>query len=582
MGAQLDGVVSILACLPPHRQFRNVQKLFKYLRFVKAAAAATVLSVLPTVAEVLGLPVVDRGNPMIRGGYDRLDRKVRWVHVSDLEDLSELVQGGELVLTTGRPLAGTGTRSAEYLQMLVEANVSGLVVELGGYVHEIPESLANLADELGLPLITLSNKIRFVEVTEVVHRRIVAEQYEELEFARNIHERFTALSVKRAGIAEILGSVANILESSVVLENLSHHASEFVAVHQTAAELLDQWEMRSRTASLKTGPDADPGWTSTAVGPHGLLWGRLVVPSSAKDKSRIRTVLERAAQALTLCRMIDTERQSLEQYSQRGFISDLVHGRLDSEVDATARAASLGLRTGGAYLPFVVHTSLVSDPDPIGDRHLDMEIRDAVAYSLGSVDCSALVSPGGNREVRCIIALRESAIGSTLETASVAVKLSVGRVVGVRDTVVGVGSESLSLIEAAATLAEASHVAGVAMSLGDKSRAFFRSPDIRLRGLISLISEYPHVQRFAEAELGKLIAYDISNETTLVDTLSLFLELAGNKTELAKRMITSRPTLYAQLAKIEKVLHVSLDDGESRTSLHAAILLMEASRRVAR
>ena len=33
-----------------------------------------------------------------------LDEPVRWVHVSDVADLSNLLQGGELVLTTGRAL----------------------------------------------------------------------------------------------------------------------------------------------------------------------------------------------------------------------------------------------------------------------------------------------------------------------------------------------------------------------------------------------------------------------------------------------------------------------------------------------
>jgi purine catabolism regulator len=37
----------------------------------------------------------------------------------------------------------------------------------------------------------------------------------------------------------------------------------------------------------------------------------------------------------------------------------------------------------------------------------------------------------------------------------------------------------------------------------------------------------------------------------------------------------SRPTLYARLAAIERLLGVDLNDAESRTSLHVAMMVVE-------
>ncbi|MDT5075101.1 MAG: PucR family transcriptional regulator, purine catabolism regulatory protein, partial [Mycobacterium sp.] len=62
----------------------------------------------PTVREILALPVLQAGEPQIVCGADApdaLDQPVRWVHVSDLPDLSNLLEGGEMVLTTGQALA---------------------------------------------------------------------------------------------------------------------------------------------------------------------------------------------------------------------------------------------------------------------------------------------------------------------------------------------------------------------------------------------------------------------------------------------------------------------------------------------
>ena len=57
-----------------------------------------------------------------------------------------------------------------------------------------------------------------------------------------------------------------------------------------------------------------------------------------------------------------------------------------------------------------------------------------------------------------------------------------------------------------------------------------------------------------------------------LDLLELLLEHGGNKSALARAGHLSRPALYARLAKLQDRLGVSLDDAESRTALHVALL----------
>lgn len=61
--------------------------------------------------------------------------------------------------------------------------------------------------------------------------------------------------------------------------------------------------------------------------------------------------------------------------------------------------------------------------------------------------------------------------------------------------------------------------------------------------------------------------------------LRTYLQLAGNKAALAERLHISRPALYKRLEAIRAALGVDLDDGESMTSLHVALLVLEASAR---
>ena len=151
-----------------------------------------------TVADVLGLPVLQDGEPEVLSSR-RFDEPVRWVHVSDMADLSTLVQGGELVLTTGAALRADPRR---YLAGMAEAGVLAVVVELGG--ASLPPGAGAIAEECDVALVALHRQVRFVEVTEAVHRMIVTDQFDRVDFDRRVHETFTDLSMKRASVGGIV------------------------------------------------------------------------------------------------------------------------------------------------------------------------------------------------------------------------------------------------------------------------------------------------------------------------------------------------------------------------------------------
>ncbi|MEU7138467.1 PucR family transcriptional regulator [Nocardia sp. NPDC046473] len=523
---------------------------------------------LPSVADVLAMPVVRAGEPEVVAGGS-LDRPVRWVHVSDVADVAQLLVGGELILTTGQAMSHGDIATVGYLTALAAAGVAGLVIELGGYVPELAPVVAATADALGLPLIVLHKITRFVEITEAVHRVIVAEQYAELEFARTVHETFTDLSVRRASLAEIVKTAADMLDSSVVLEDLSHRVLTLTAKHASTSALLDDWETTSRLL-----PD---GWDAVAVGPHTQRWGRLILPANDVPTARATMVLERAAQTLTLHRMIEKDRFGLHRQAQTGLIDDMVNGRVLDERDAVARAAALGLARRAAYVPLAIDIAAIAETDPVARQRRAAGILDAVTHGLGLAKLTALAAADQGDRVGMILALpRGGDLDESLTVACTAITGEVRRVDGVERVVIGVGAESDSLLDTAHELPHAAHVAEVALSLATSApRPFYRSGDVRLRGLLSLIRNEPGVQRFAETELSALLRYDIRHTADLTRTLRQFLDLAGNKTELARRLNISRPTLYDRLARIERILAVDLEDGESRTSLHAALLIRD-------
>ncbi len=542
---------------------------------------------LPTVREILALPVLQAGEPEVvcgAGRPDALDRPVRWVHVSDLPDLSNLLEGGEMVLTTGQALTDVRHRD-EYLPQLARAGAVAVVIELGLHVDEVPRSVRDAGAHLELPVIALHRAVRFVEVTEEVHRRIVAEQYAEVDYARRVHEAFTSLSMRRASVDEIVAAAADMLDTPIVLEDLNRQVVAFVRRGMPLTELLTDWERRSRLTPITGGGT----WVARPVGPYRQEWGRLVAPDGRSPggdaDERTVTTLERAAQALALHRMVEQDRTSLEMRAQSGLVDDLLRGRIRDESEATARAHALGLRPALAYVPMTVRMRETVNANQLLIQQRRSRTLDAVVHAIRAGGHSVLTASRDDGQIDLLLAPqpRAMAVGAgpdaerILVEVATTIRRAVSHVDGVSGCVIGVGPQSSRLVDAAGGLAESGHVAEVALAMtGDPGddRPFYRAADVRLRGLVALIRADPRVQAFAETELRGLLERRAKHGDEMFDLLAGFLEVGGNKAELAKRLHVSRPTLYARLAALERLLGVDLDSAESRTSLHVAMMII--------
>jgi PucR family transcriptional regulator, purine catabolism regulatory protein len=529
-----------------------------------------------TVGEVVGLSVIQRGDPEVLSAC-RWDEPIRWVHVGDVADMSALLQGGELVLTTG---AGLSSAPRRYLQGLADAGALGVVVELGTAVSLVPSEIAALAERLNLALVTLHRQIKFVDVTETVHRRIVAAQYDEVAFDRRVHEAFTELSMKRASAAGIVDAAASMLDEPVVLEDLTHQALAVSASGSVAATLLQDWERRSRMSPTHGG-DAE-SWAVTSVGPRGEEWGRLIVPRNPADRNRAMMVLERAAAALALHRMIERNRSGLHQQAQSGLIDDVLQGRITDEREAAARAHALGLRKATRYFPVVVRVDRqFGSVDPVAVQRRNVALTDVVAHTVNAAGHSGLFSIRRDGEIGALLALNAARGGTdkALGALGERLRVEIQRVDGAARSVCAVGEPSPEITDAIRGLAEAAHVGEVASAMHGDPKAFYRASDVRLRGLIALLRDDPRVQQFAETELKALLLADTPGGLPNLEVLRQYLQLAGNKAALAQRLHISRPALYKRLATIGKTLGVDLDDAESMTSLHVALMILDAQRR---
>jgi len=538
---------------------------------------------LPSLGEVLAMDACRRGRPSVVAGADRLDTPVRWVHAIELTDVARLLRGGELVLSTGIALPDDERLLAAYITELADVGVAGLAVELGRrYAGSLPAALVAAAARTGLPLIAFEREVAFIEITEAVHARIIDAQLAELRVSERLHEMFTELSVAGASPEEIVRQAAALAGRPVILADLSHRVLAFSPSGADPGRLLSGFAARSRSVrpSGRTAFDEASGWLVTPVGARGEDWGRVILVCSGPPSPTDAVLIERAATTLALGRLLTRHRESLERQAHRTLISGIISQAHADPAEAAVRSRALGVPVDGRQLIAIVlrfrDPALSGRRGPLGmPAHARvLDLADTAAAACRAERIPSLVGTLDDDRAGAMLSL-----GPRVEPDDVLTRLATR----IRDRagvdpdglVIGVGATAGSIRDVRRSFLEASQVADVAASRPDgQDSLFFRLPDLRLRGLLHLLRDDPRLQTFVERELGALLDADPG----LIDALAAYLAAGGNKAEAARASHLARPTFYERLRQIARILGTDLGSAESRTSLHVALLALNASR----
>ncbi|WP_209323970.1 PucR family transcriptional regulator [Brevibacterium renqingii] len=551
-----------------------------------------------SIADLLGFAEVSSADPEVLADAQELRRTIRWVHIADSEHVERFLEGGELVLTTATTFRRSPAAVSEFLDQLERAGAAGTIVELVD-ADSAPDEEASAivraaASGRELPVVLLPHRVKFVRITELAHRRILAQQISRLEHAREIHETYTRLSLDQADAQTIVERTAELLGTPVVLEDVAHRVLAHAG--HGSRSLTQKW------ADLVTGAGTSPevgetgSWRQTPVGLRTRRWGRLVVPGPDRTAAAVEQIIERAGEALTLTRMADRDEQDLLLQAQSGLIREISDSEGLDERSALDRARSLGFSpvAGAELTPVVVRLDQDPETDPTRVQLQERGLTQEVVSAVSRLDLCCLM-----------ISLQSGVFGFVLAPARRARSRRSTPVTAVSDDllarllaqleghtaswVVGVGRSSTSLLGAVSRLEAASQVAEVASTLDVRERSFYRSSDVRLRGLLSLLADDSRLRAFAEGELGPLLGDTTgdgvrrsrerpdgpprtASDDELLDFLELYLAHGGNKSAMARAGYLSRPALYARITKLQDRLGVSLDDPESRTALHVALL----------
>ncbi len=490
---------------------------------------------MPTVGTLLADAAL--GLARVAGPDD--DRQIRAAAVSELTSPGPWLRGGELLMTIGLLLEMSERSCQDYVEGLVSAGVAALAVGLGADLpHQTaPAELVAAADRVGLPLLTVPDRVPFIAVTNAVYAHLAAQERRELQWAFETQRALTAAAVQPGGLSAILEAHRRASDcTGVVIDLLGRVlAAAGPDVETLAAHLHDVVETVRRGGLHATGVDTD-AQVRREVHPLGsarvrgwlLIEGRADrVASQAVTAGLVSLLSLEIERRYTLDAAERRLRARVFDRLARATIDDLAAGRL---------LASVGLTTQDLCC------AAIAEDD-----------ADGLAADLAAVLPDALVRPVGD-------------VVHVAVPGSVDLRKALGRVASGRPTGIGTGVRpgalAVSLRQATSALA-ASRLSNEVVVATDVA-----SSRLILSGIPAGI-----LHTYVDAVLGPLDASEQRQQ--LLATLSTFLESNGVWDVAAHALHVHRHTMRNRIARIEHLTGKRLDTAEDRFELWLAVRLRD-------
>jgi purine catabolism regulator len=549
----------------------------------------------PTVREAMRFGAF--ASAKLVAGAEGLDRSIEWVRSMETPEVQP--RAGDLMFTTGFPIKDDREAQIRLVGRIADSGGAGLVVRPHPYMRKLPPEMVTEAERLNVPLFTVGPDVQLIDLMAPLLERIINAEHWRLKRSIDIHRRFTELVLDGKGVKEICATLAELLESAVVIEDASFHLlahaggsgdphrKETIQRQGTPQRVLfdPQIQRMLREIEAKRGPVKVPAF------PHvGMSRERLIAPILAANQvlgyisvldhpphneELAFMAVEQAALVLALAVAKERELSEVEGRVRGEFLEDLLHGTYGDEAAAQRRARHLGYPLHGSHIVMRV------DIDDFRGYNRARQASEDAIQALKRELLRRVTGVVRSAYPRALVQGRSDSVVSLLPVGTELGDYQArGHALGlqIRQTIadwkpgftVSVGFSGPA--EAPAGLAAAQReVISVMDSLARFKRwgQVVAVPELGLTGLLAAVSDERLVD-YSRRHLGPLVKHDAARKGSLVPTLRAYLE-TGEQQEAAKRLRVHPNTLRYRLDRIREISGVDLEDPETRLNMAVAL-----------
>jgi PucR family transcriptional regulator, purine catabolism regulatory protein len=514
-----------------------------------------------------------------------LERVIRGIHLSDLEDPTPFMIPGMVLLTTGETFASSPSVGVCLLDRLAKLDCAALGVGVGHYFdHVHPQMLARAA-ELGVPVFEAPITVPFRIITSYVYNALASADMHRLRRCVAIQGHLLDLMLELPGVDRLVAELATILQADVMLFDSGGAVVGRAGTGRMGSE-QDVWtRVKAHEGSVGPLGVLENGWGRLyirRVVVHGMLERVLVAATSGSSSAEfVDTALSFAQRLLIMERLQEGEQVIVHRRMRSLLLDDFLAGRGSGD-DFLPRLQEQDLTLADPWRVAVFNIDGLGRE--IGRRRLSEkgihEIKGTFIDSLdkffgeqeipflSSVQGDSVVTllVVGERDPECVAALLSDARNAA-EHALASREISVGC------SAVAVGPEggSRRMRDAMEALQMAKEGCGITsrVVLFDVAGGRFRL--VEGQSVAALDALYLRLVKPLED-------YDQVHRTSLVMTLRTYVDNCLSPSRTADALIIHRSTLSKRLRRIESLLGVGLGRMDDVVELHLALRAAELLR----
>lgn len=495
-----------------------------------------------TVASVVAHPSLRAARPRVVAGEGGLERRVRWIHSSEVLEIAPLLQGGELLLTGGQVLSGVDPSAQErYVRELAERRVAAVAIETGSVLTSVPEAVVRVADELGFPVVELRGVVPFVSVAEAVNGELVNDSVTRLRFGGELAHALSVILGQRGGVQPLLEELARRSQARVTL--LDPGGTEMAAAGPDG-----------RPESEEDAADLSGGAVTTRIAVRGAHLATLAIyPLPGADLDLLATAGDRAVEALALA-LLRISAPTPRDVAGSELARSAHRPELARRVVRLGETA--GFRDAMAVVGVVVEGWRQGRPGLPG---LDTLLRahGVVAMDMGDVDVRVVLGLADRRHAE---QSRRQLLADLSEWAGAQ-----------RELVISVGPTSGSLGDVAVSMRAA--LAAVRGTTTYGSGVVIDASATMLTDWLVGDESRAQAAEFVQGQLASVLALGPSESSAVLETLECYLDSGCHKTRTAELLHVRRQSLYARLDKAFSVLGGDPTGTPRALPLHVALKL---------
>jgi purine catabolism regulator len=501
----------------------------------------------------------------LAAGASAAENPVRWVHISELEDPTPFLSGGELMLTTGIPLS-TAAKQRAFVKRLAHHNLAGIGFGTGFDHKKLPKALADEAEKQDFPLFEVPYSMPFIALTEKAFARLVNEQYEVLQRGIAVQRRLERLVLEERGLDEITATISSAVGGTVLI--LDGHG-ERLAGRGFRRELADEAVAAIRTEALSHSGDghsfipSHPAVSGRAlahpvVSPGGgppQAWVAIVRDSGGLGDFE-RLILQQAVAVVALELMRRRVARETERRLAGDVLADALGGRLEP-AELRRRLEPFGIGGEAAVLVFSVADPAASEP--------------ALEQALVAAGCAAVVAPHAARGRDLLCAVIDAAERDPVDVATAVRRTLAGDRGGVRAAASRTAPpEALrhSFHEARCALEATALANGEAPEV-----ASWR--DLGAFTLLLSVQDDDALHLYCDSVLGPIEDGDSEYGGELLRSLEAFIEHNGQWERAAREVYCHRHTLRYRMRKVEELTGRDLSRAHDRIEFWLALRARE-------